>query len=100
MISTPSNIVYRTGEVLRKNPGQYFVPAFIARRLNISWIEAALALWVCREMGIAYKRRDGRFLWKDRQKLNQGDAWQAWLKSDEGKQWRAFVDGYNAGAQR
>ena len=62
---TPMGLVYEVSRILEAHKGAYFFPAHIARELNVSWMEVALALQVLVEMQRAFKRDDGRFLWME-----------------------------------
>jgi len=44
----------------------FWWPSEIAKRLSITWMEAALALEICVGRGIGIKRSDGRFFYAGR----------------------------------
>lgn len=115
-------LIWQTQKLLQANPGKYFFPVQVARELQISWVEAELALLMCVQYGRVFRRSDGRYLLRDERSLlprPAGETWKEWLQTDEGKGcanaatlgqnaqpylenrlWRAFVAGHAAGAQR
>ena len=56
----PISLVVETYKAIEE-VGGYWFPQHVADRFGVSWNEAALALWVLKEMGKIGKRRDGRF---------------------------------------
>lgn len=120
--ATAAKLIWETQKLLRANMGKYFFPVQVARELEISRVEAELALRMCVEYGRVFRRSDGRYLLRDersRRPRPAGEAWHEWIQTDDAKGcanaatlgqnatpylenrlWRAFVAGHAAGAQR